>query len=287
MEYRAEVLVEQKSVLGEGPLWIAKTNTLYYVDIKGKRINAYLPEKKKLTSLNIDYTPGCIVPVKDGSFVVAAENRLINIEADFSQHREILDLDIQDYLRFNDGKCDASGRLWAGVMATDQSISQASGGGALYRIQSGYEPIKMLNGLTIPNGLAWNNDNTIFYHIDTTKNCIDSYAFDCESGNIFDKHTVVTVSGKHGSPDGMCIDTDGMLWVAMWGGYSVCCYNPETGKKTAEIKIPAKNVSCCTFGGLDMKTLFITTAMDENGDGGELYCVHTHARGTLPFTFQL
>lgn len=287
MVYDAQVVIKKQSRLGEGPVWSAEEQTLYYVDIENALIYRYMPQKKVCKCQKVKDMVGCVVLEEKGGIVAAVRKDLEYLDQDLNHIEKINEISLQNTLRFNDGKCDAYGRLWVGVMSADQSLPDASFAGALYCVESGKTPVKVLDKMAIPNGMAWSADNRYFYHIDTATGCVQRYDYNLETGIISNPLSVIQIPKEEGSPDGMCIDTNGNLWIALWGGYKVVCCDPTDGRYLAEVHVPAKYVSCCTFGGKDMKELFITSAMDEEGKGGELYSVCTDVQGTLPFRFKI
>ena len=121
--------------------------------------------------------------------------------------------------------------------------------GSLYVVNSLEKLNKKIGNLTIPNGIAWSLDRKIMYHIDTPTRAITLYNFDNMKGSITKKQTTINIPKEFGFPDGMTIDSSGMLWVAMWNGYSVICCDPTTGKILSKVEVPAPNVTPCAFGG--------------------------------------
>lgn len=275
---------EKKLQLGEGPVWDAEQKLLYYVDIEGKEIGCYDPGSGRHVFWKTQEMPGCIVLDGQGNLISAEKDMLVRLNTRTDKREIIARFPVKEGLRFNDGKCDCRGRLWVGTMAIDQSASYAAGCGALYRYEGG-EPVKVLEGLSIPNGIAFSGDNSTMYHIDTPTRQICSYRFDAETGTLSDRQAVVQVKRK-GSPDGMTIDCEGMLWVALWDGYGVVRYDPKTGEELEFVPVPDRYVSCCTFGGEKLNLLYITSAMDEKGKGGYVYEWETDVKGTAPCPFQ-
>ena len=284
-QYQAGLLIAEKAVLGEGPVWDERGQRLFYVDIEGKQVRRYDFRTGELKKADTEQMTGCLVPAQEGGWITAQRDRLIRMDDELHFGEEAGRLEQAAYLRFNDGKCDSHGRLWVGTMAADQSIPQAPKGGTLYCLEEGKRPFPVVGNITIPNGLAWTADDSCFYHVDTEEGCIRAYAFDAESGRLGEVNTVVRIDPQYGSPDGMCIDAEGMLWIALWGGGRVIRVNPATGEWLAEVPVPAARVSCCAFGGQKLNELIITTAMDENGNGGEVYLAETDVTGTLAFPF--
>lgn len=286
MEYMVSCIVAHQAQLGEGPIWDSRRQALFYVDITGKEIRCYHPKNGACSAMQTEQMVGCIVPDENGGLLAAEKNTLVRIDPDTGARTPILRISTADYLRFNDGKCDAAGRLWAGTMAADQAHPRAKVCGALYQIEDGAAEKLVFDHMAIPNGIAFDSENRFFYHIDTATQQICRYTLELTSGALSDKRIVVTVPKEEGSPDGMTMDHEGMLWVALWGGSQVARYHPGTGEKLCAIPVPVKNVSCCTFGGEHMDELFITTAMDEDGNGGELYACKTRVHGFAPFPYR-
>lgn len=316
-DYEVRPVLPVRCRLGEGCVWDRQSGRLYFVDIEGCKIYGFYPgrETEKLWEFDTGEMVGCLVPC-EGGIVAAVRHQLIRItDTGKGKRAEVLmELPLPDYVRFNDGKCDARGRLWVGTMAVSQEHPKAKGCGSLYCIEDD-RVLAEYPGYTIPNGMAWDGED--FYHIDTSKGAIEKYRMGAE-GLLCDRSTAVDVesskgrpdgvnigpkgrpdgvniglkgrpdgvgNGSEGMPDGMCIDSEGKLWTAMWGGGKVNCYNPETGQKLTEITVPADNVSCVTFGDEDLKTLYITTAMNEEGLGGQLYAVRLPVAGVEPFQY--
>lgn len=285
MKEKAECILKEQAVLGEGPVWDEERKVLFFVDIMGKIINSFNPATVEVKKLDTEKPVGCIVFDRNNNIISAEQNMLVKINPDTKERIGILNFDLENFLRFNDGKCDARGRFWVGTMATDQSHPKAQNCGSLYSFDEKGNIKEVLNKMAIPNGIAFSDDNKYFYHIDTATQQIARYNYDIETGAVSQKTIVVTVPEKEGSPDGMTIDCEGMLWVALWGGYAVARYNPETGEQLAKISVDAENVSCCVFGGENYDELYITSAMNENGEGGELFRYKTNTHGIPAYKF--
>ena len=234
---------------------------------------------EKLTNLHGRLLEGCIwdertdrlylVLKKDGTLIAALPDGLYHVDFDKRTAEKVMESCLPDSIRYNDGKCDPKGRLWLGSMAMVQDES-APHAGALFCIEK--DQIKTIySGFTIPNGLAWDAKKALFYHVDRYRMT--------EDGQITEKRTAIDLKNEKGSPDGMCMDSEGHLWIAMWGGYQVICADPVTGEVLKRIPVPDANVSCCCFGGKSKAQLYITTARDDNGDGGELYVEEVQVTG--------
>lgn len=277
------LLITENLQLGEGCIWDEERNKIHFVDIEGFKIYSYSLEGGELEVFNTKDYVGSIVLDKKGRLIAAVGNKLLRIDLKSKRVETILTIDQPEYVRFNDGKCDRFGNLWVGTMATDQGHPKALGAGSLYCIKD-EEIIGQYSGFTISNGLAWNEEGTKFYHIDTKTQRIDVYEVK-EEGVITGKRTLVSIPKEEGSPDGMSIDACGRLWVALWGGGKVNCYDSSTGEKLREIRVPRKNVSCCTFGGKNLDTLFITTAQDEEYSGALYKITLPGVKGTAAYSY--
>lgn len=276
-------ITEKKLKLAEGPVWDAERGLLYFVDIRGKKVGCYDPGTKEETYWETADLIGCIVPDGAGNLILAERDSLVKLSLQSKEREVIARFPLEKELRFNDGKCDCRGRLWVGTMAIDEDAPYARGCGALYRYAAG-RPEKVLEGLTIPNGIAFSEDDRLMYHIDTPTRQICCYRFEKETGALSEKRVAVRIE-RQGSPDGMTIDCEGKLWVALWGGFGVARYDPETGEELEFIPVPDRNVSCCTFGGEKMNLLYITSAEDAEGKGGAVYEWETKVKGRAPYPF--
>lgn len=257
--------------LGEGCIWDEKRRQVHFLDIEGNKLYSYSPESGNITEWNMGDYVGCVVLDEQDNLVTAVGNQLLRFCPESGKREVLLRIPFSSALRFNDGKCDAHGNLWVGTMAIHQSLPMAEGAGSLYCVNK-WGVITRYDGFTIPNGMDWSGDGSYFYHIDTQTQKIDRYDM-TGAGGLARKCTAVEIEPCQGSPDGMCMDAMGHLWVAMWGGYGVNCYDPESGRRLHEIRLPDQLVSCCAFGGEHLDELYITTAAGEEGNGGGLYVV--------------
>jgi sugar lactone lactonase YvrE len=181
-------------------------------------------------------------------------------------------------LRMNDGKADPVGRFVGGTMTLEEP---RPGAGSLWSFAAG-GATELRDGLTIPNGLAWSADGTTLFHIDTPTRRIDAFDYDVASGAIARQRTIVEIPEGAGDPDGMCIDADGALWVALWGGSTVHRY--VDGALDTVVEVPTPYVTCPAFMGADLDELVITTASEPFGrdvpaGAGDLYAVVPGVRG--------
>jgi len=283
---QAEIVHNAGGTLGEGPAWDAKTKTLYWVDILEKRVHFHRDDEDGF--IQLDQMPGCLAPSKDGSLLVAARASILNINPATAEQNFLASVTEPSNNRFNDGKCDPAGRFLAGSMNMDEK----SPTGALYSFD-GKTVTHLLDGIRISNGLAWSPDYKTFYYIDTPTRKIKAFDYDLSTGLIANPRVVITILEGLGWPDGMTSDTDGNLWIAMWGGSSVTRWNPQKGELLERIPLPAKNVTCCVFGGENLDELYVTSArvglnkadLTAYRHSGSLMRLKTRIRGMPTFEF--
>ncbi|MGP4038641.1 SMP-30/gluconolactonase/LRE family protein [Gracilibacillus sp. D59] len=281
---KAEVAYEIKALLGEGPCWDERNQILYWTDISGKVIHRFDPETNQNDTFQIGQFVGAVIVAEDGRLVLAAENGFFFYDTVTEQLTSIHDPEVdKPDNRFNDGKVDPAGRFWAGTMQKNDNDPE----GALYCLDDKLEVKKKLSGLRTSNGMAWDMKFNRMYFIDTPTRNIYIFDYDLETGTISNQRVAFQFPEAYGFPDGMTIDTDGMLWIAGWGGGKVSRWNPETGEVLSTVEVPALNVTSCTFGGKGFDTLYITTARvgmtDEELEklplSGSLFLVKTNTTG--------
>ncbi|MDQ0232103.1 SMP-30/gluconolactonase/LRE family protein [Metabacillus malikii] len=257
MTYNVQLVIDAKATLGEGPHWDEQSKTLYWVDILNKKLHAFQSETNTDVNDQFEQFIGAAVPSEAGKMILAMQNGLHQYEFATKQLTFLANPEADKPMnRFNDGKCDKYGRFYIGSMDVDAK----EGAGALYRLDPDGQIHTLLTNLTISNGLAFSPDGKFLYHIDTPTGQVCIYNYDETTGDITYKQVGVKIPHDMGSPDGMTIDTEGMVWIAHWGGACVSRWNPQTGQQLDRIEIPAKNVTSCTFGGEHLDELYITTA---------------------------
>ncbi len=262
-----ERLTEIGGRLLEGCIWDERRCCLYFVDIEKFRIYCW-KEGEELACLPMHTYVSAIVLREDGTLAAALQDGLYQVDFEKRTYSKRMDSGFPANIRYNDGKCDQYGDFWAGSMYVDQNEAGAKEGGSLFCIRDGAVAARYPS-YTIPNGLDWKDG--YFFHTETSEKKISVYCQE-ESvrGDIGKKVSEIDLSEEMGAPDGMCIDRDGNLWIAMWGGAQVIGYDPEKKEIFERIPVPAKNVSCCILGGKEGNRLFITTAEDEYSKG-EVY----------------
>ncbi len=259
-----ELAVEKRALVGEGSLWDAEKKVLYWVDILSAQVYIYDPERGSNRTIDTCQAVGTVVPRASGGLVVALHNGFAHIDLE-TEKMTPLGEDPERRVpanRFNDGKCDPAGRLWAGTM----SFIGEKDAGALYCLDLDHSVSKKIAPVTISNGIVWSADNETMYFIDSPLNSVRAYAYDIETGAI-DNERVVCQNEGAGVFDGMAIDAEGMLWIAIYGGAAVKRYDPQSGALVRELNMPFSNVTSCAFAGENLDELYITSAcqqMDEH-----------------------
>jgi len=257
MSSNLDIALDSKSVLGEGPIWDADTQTLYWVNIDGNTVNAFHPSTGENREHDLGQSVGTVVCRRSGGVVVATEQQFASVDMETGAMEVLAEVEQTDPPnRFNDGKCDPAGRFWCGTMPLTEDMPT----GSLYCLHTDLTVTKHLDELTIANGIIWTADESTMYYIDTPTFRVDAFDYDVATGAISNRRTAVDVPKENEWPDGMAIDADGNIWVGHWGGWGVVCYDPRTGKQLRKIDVPASQVTACAFGGPNLSTLYITTA---------------------------
>jgi sugar lactone lactonase YvrE len=254
VHWNAELVVDARADLGEGPLWDARTAELLWVDIMAGLVHRVDPASGVDRPLDVGQPVGAVVPRTAGGYALAVRDGFAVADEGGATIVAPVEADRMD-LRMNDGACDSQGRFWAGTMHLDHT----KGAGSLYRLDPGGEVQTMLGDVTISNGIAWSPDDTIMYYVDTMTGGIDAFDFDQATGDIERRRRVVTVEDRTGLPDGLVVDTEGCLWLALWDGWAVHRYAPD-GALLGVVDVPAARVTKPAFGGKEFSDLYVTTA---------------------------
>ncbi len=255
--HMAELLYDAKAALGEGPVWDFRKNQLLWVDIENGRLHTYDPTAGSHQQQNFGEMLGAAVPTEEGKVLLALASGLAIYEPDtgIMERQSALAGSSAD-MRCNDGKCDFKGNFWIGTMHKD--LVPYAGG--LYKVSGDFSVSPQLSDTSISNGMAWSEDNLTYYYIDSGVNEVVAFNFDPQRCTISGKRSLFSFPDSFGSADGMCIDSEGMLWIAHWGGNCVRRWHPNEGTVLTLIEVPAPHVTSCCFGGEDLDTLYITTA---------------------------
>jgi sugar lactone lactonase YvrE len=243
-----------RAELGEGPVWDEHRQRLLWLDLTGGVLHFYDPLTGTSDKRHLGRPLGSVVPDGQGGLVIAAEGGLFQLTE--GGLRQILSLEEpQTGAIPNDSCCDPTGNLWLGTATMDE----VPGAGSLYRVTPSLTVTKVLSGLTVPNGIDWSPDGRTMYFTDSAWHRIDAFRFDPFSGSLGERRTFASFLPGDGAPDGLTVDSDGCVWVALWGGWSVRRYSPG-GTHDFTIDLPVQHVSSCGFGGAGLHDLYITTA---------------------------
>jgi sugar lactone lactonase YvrE len=247
---------DARHALAEGPVW--HDGRLWWVDILGHSLHAGDPASGAWRSRTFPRAIGAAVPTERGDWLLALEDGIYRWRDGLAEPRLLAAPgDPRPHTRFNDGKVDPAGRFWAGTMDWDA----APGGGALYSLDPGADHLVTRRApVSISNGLAWDAPRERFYYLDSPTRRLTVTDWDPASGALGTERTVLDLSDETGLPDGMALDREGHLWIALWGGAQVLKVDPRAGRVRGRISLPATQVTSCAFGGPALETLFITTA---------------------------
>ena len=282
---KVELLDDCNNSLGEGITYSSSNNNLYWLDI-GNVSKLYSLDlssnKKEIFELPEIVTATSIK--SQNELILATTNGLKLFNTSNKKFESVVNIENQQSLtRSNDGASDALGRFWFGTMQNNfdkngNGIPLKENIGKLYKVDTNKKISVIEEGLGIPNTFVWSPDNKHFYFTDTLNGTILSYNFELESGELSNKKNFATFDRGH--PDGSTIDTDGCVWNCRWGGSCIVRFTPS-GKVDQIIEMPVQNITNCVFGGKDMKTLFITTASNDNKSNldGSLFSINLNYQG--------
>jgi sugar lactone lactonase YvrE len=267
-----DVAVRANAKLAEGPRWDAAAERLLWVDIEGCALHVL--EGGEDRAIGVGAMVGAAAPTTGDAVLAALADRLALVDLADGSLRTLVQLPHGPAMRSNDGACDAAGRFWIGTMGLDET----PGAGALYRYDGNLQ--RVLDGVTLSNGLGWTRDNALMYYIDSAEQRIDVFDFELAAGRVKDRRPFVSIEKNDGIPDGLALDDDGGVWVALYGGSCVRRYD-ESGSLDAVLDVPAKNVTSCCFGGDDGRSLFVTTAAPD----GNVYVMQPGVSGPPAHVF--
>ena len=253
-----DVVIQARALLGEGPRWDAASGRLLWVDIEGRALHLFDPASGDDRSIVLDDRVGAAAPTETGAVLVALAGRLALLDLEDESVRTLAEIPHGPELRLNDGVCDPAGRFWVGSMALDY----APGLGALYRYSRDGGLDRVLDEITLSNGIGWSPDGATMYYIDSMAYRVDRFDFDVATGGIADRRPFVVIERGGGIPDGLAVDDQGCVWVALWGRGAIRRYSPD-GELEQVLAVPADNVTACCFGGDDGRSLYVTTASVE------------------------
>lgn len=255
----ASLILDAKATLGEGPIWDTRENALWWIDINEHKLHRFDPSANENRTWDVGQRVGTVVPRASGGLMLALQSGFASFDPITESLRVVSDPEAHlPENRFNDGKCDPAGRFWAGTLELVEENMQA---GTLYCLYPDGHVEAKVPEVGISNGIVWTSDKTTMYYIDTPTRRVDAFDYDNETGAIANRRPAIALPDDFvGYPDGMTIDSEDNLWVALWGGWGIVRFDPRTGEELDRVDVPASQVTACAFGGPDLRDLFITTA---------------------------
>jgi sugar lactone lactonase YvrE len=256
---RTDVVVRQAGVLCEGPLWDPRIEALLWVDIPLGLVHRLdVATGKDVVVRDVGEPVGCVALRGSGGYVVATERGVAAADRDWAAVDEIAELPGQLALtRTNDGAADPWGCFWVGTLAHDER----PGGGSLYRMDAGSAVTQVLDGVSVSNGIDWAPDAAAMYYVDSGTGRVDVFDVDRADGRVANRRPLVEIELPGAVPDGLTVDAEGFLWVALWDGGRVRRYAPD-GRLDREVPLPADRVTSVAFGGPSLDALYVTTARE-------------------------
>jgi L-arabinonolactonase len=252
----ARLVVDAKNKLGEVPVWDRVDQALWWVDIEGKLLQRYEEKTGRTREWHLPERIGSFALREQGGLVCAMASGLAFFDTETGELDWIARPDTNPRNRFNDGKCDRNGRFWAGTM--DDKLTEHSG--ALFRLDPDRYVHRVAEGIGISNSLAWSPDDRTFYFADTLDRTIYAYDYDKHRGTIANRRVLADHKDQPGNPDGSTIDAEGYLWNAQWDGWRLVRFAPD-GRVDRVVELPVQKPTSCMFGGPDLATLYVTTAV--------------------------
>ena len=267
--------VDSNNILGEVPAWDVAEQALYWVDIEGCLLQRYEPATAAVRRWRLPERVCALALRRRGGLVLALASGFALFDPDSGAVTRLAAPEAHlPHNRMNDGKCDRHGRFWAGTM--DDTCRE--GTGALYRLDPDGSCHRMEDGIGISNSLAWSPDDRVFYFADTLRRTIFAYDFDGDSGTIANRRVLTDCADQPGTPDGSTVDAEGYLWNAQWDGWRLVRYAPD-GRVDRIVALPVQKPTSCMFGGPDLSTLYVTSAVWDLR--GEDLAGQPHAGGLL------
>jgi len=254
---KVEHIFSAQAQLGEGPLWSARHNCLYWLDLRANEIHRFFPDTGRDETTKMPQSVSSLVETTDGGTLGGMDDGLAFIDPVTGEF-DIIDnpLPSKD-VRFNDGACDRRGRFWTGSMRRDQPYDPVC---CLYMLETDLSVCEMDRGICLSNGIGFSPDDKVMYLSDSVQKTIFAYDFDLDAGSIVNRRAFFEVSEKGGYPDGLTVDSEGCIWLCHWDGWCITRIAPS-GKEIARVEMPVPRPTSCHFGGSDLSTLFITSAI--------------------------
>lgn len=271
-----DIALECACQLGEGPIWDHRSRRLLFVDIDGHAIHSFDPASGAHRVVPAGGYVSAVALAAAGGYVVTLQHDVAWFDGERFGERPLRVEADRDDTRFNDGYVDPRGRFWAGTMSLVGKPAQ----GALYRIDMNPAPrvTRVLEGVTTSNGIDWSLDERLMYYADTGTRRIDVFDFDPETAALANRRPFATFAEAEGKPDGLVLDEEGCVWVALWQGSAVRRYGPD-GRLLRQIDLPVSRPTKCAFGGANLDALYITSAKSGEAHAGSVFVTRPGVRG--------
>jgi sugar lactone lactonase YvrE len=254
----AEPVGEVTAVLGEGPYWVPEDDCLLWVDIHGGQLHrTYFPSGETVT-LDLGAVSAAFPAIGGGILTAGGSKLALHLPAERGEQwstRVIAEVPAREGIRFNDAKIDPAGRVWVGSMHT----GEAEPLGQLLRLDHGGALTVVVDGVTVSNGIGWSPDGSRMYYVDSPVRRVDVFDYDPATGRADHRRPFADLSAFDGVPDGLTVDADGCVWVAIWGGGVLRRLAPD-GSQDSVIAVPVSQPTSCAFGGPGMSDLYVTSA---------------------------
>jgi sugar lactone lactonase YvrE len=284
----AELILDAHAPLAEGPVWLESANELMWVDCAAGNVHWLDYRTGDDRVLNVGAQVGVALPARSG-FVLALPEGIARLAAGATVPEPIVRFGHESDMCLNDGACDRQGRLWVGSISFDEAPER----GSLYRVDPDLQFERVLDRLWISNGIDWSLDDTKMYFVDSPTRRVDVLDYDISTGTATNRRPFYEFADDvPGIPDGLCVDAEGGLWVALWGGSRVVGLTSD-GHLHTHVDVPSSQVTSCAFGGPDLRTLFITSAtwdlapavLAQEPHAGGLFTADVGVAGRLPTPF--
>jgi sugar lactone lactonase YvrE len=276
-------VADVRAAVGEGPVWDDRASVLWWIDVKTPRLFRFDPASGENREWPMPERIGFVVPREAGGLIGGFKTGFKGIDAESGAVTPIVDPEPdRPGNRFNDGKCDRAGRLFAGTM-DDAEVACT---GTLYRLDPDLSVHVVRRDVHLSNGLGWSPDDRVMYYTDSLRRLIWAYDYDLDRGTAANERVFARIPDDAGVPDGLCVDAEGFVWSAHWGGWRVTRY-AQDGRIDRVLQMPVPQPSSCAFGGPELATLYVTsaaigmTAADfaKAPEGGGLFAVEASVRG--------
>lgn len=285
----ADLAVAAQCELAEGPVWDVSRGLLWWVDILAGHVHAIDPGSGARTWFDAGDPVGAVGLTRGGGLVLALADGFALAGDNGDQLTRVPGFSVDQASRFNDGKPDPWGNFIAGTMAWDESGHPP---GSLYRLSPDGTVTELFGDVSLSNGLDWTDDRRLFYYADSISGRVDLFATDPDTGALSGRRPFVAIPKADGSPDGLTLDAEGCVWLAVWGAGELRRYTPD-GRLDTVVRLPARQVTSAAFGGPDLATLYITCAWAgltpagraDQPHAGDIFACTPGVTGRLPYLF--